>query len=469
MIKKYLSVLAVASVYFVNAQDVSAIQNSVNVYSNPLLGGTTKFNSMAGSMGALGGDVSTIGVNPAGLGVFIASDVNTTLSIYNNKNTSSLAGRSVDYKTNNTDLGQAGGVAVFEVNGNSPWKFVNVGVNFVNTSLENYVETPGNANISYDLTDTDYVTLNGHAYDRYGDLSKMSIAVGGNYDNRIYVGAGIHVHSSSLTQYDTASMTHRSTTSGFNEYNELFSKQYTPYSEDASGFSANVGVIAKVNNQFRLGAALETPTWWSLDRVYDYYDINGNDGRYSETRKFRSPFKGTLSAAYVPNKSFALNVDYTLGLSKPKYSSDIAAVEQEFDNFYDNNYKNQSEIKVGAEYRINQFRVRAGYAHATNPFDTMTINAFDNNGGNGNVGFDNLYAGKRDTYSVGLGYDFGSFYIDGAYQNLKSSYSNPFLYGNNSAGSEYYSNTTYIFGDSSAVSEVENKRNLYTFTIGWRF
>ncbi len=469
MIKKYFSVVALAAAYFVNAQDVSAIQNSINVYSNPILGGTSKFNSMAGSMGALGGDVSVIATNPAGIGVFIASDVNTTLSTYNNKNTSSLAGRSVDFKTKNTDLGQAGGVAVFEVNGNTPWKFVNIGVNFTSTSLENYVETPGNSNISYDITDTKYATLNGHAYDRFGDLSKMSIAVGGNYDNRIYVGAGVNIHSSSISQYDTASMTFKSSEAGFSEYNELFSKQYTPYAEDGSGFSANVGVIAKIDNQFRLGASLETPTWWTIDRVYDYYDIDGNDGRYTESRKFRSPFKGTVSAAYVPNKSFALNVDYTLGLSKPQYSSDVASVDQEFKDFYGDNYKNQSELKVGAEYRLNQFRVRAGYALATNPFDNITMNTFNDNGGNGNQTFDNLYAGKRNTFAVGLGYDFGSFYLDGAYQNINSKYSNPFLYGNNNAGSEYYSNSTYIYGDSSAVSEVENNRNLFTFTIGWKF
>ena len=468
MIKKYLTVLGLAAFYFASAQDVSVIKNSIDVYGNSSFGGSSKYNSMAGSMGALGGDISTINSNPAGIGVFIASDLGGTLNIQNSQNTSRLGGNSTSYKTKNTDLGQVGGVASFAVE-NSPWKFVNIGVNFITASNESYVESPGNSKISYDINSTEYATLNGHAYDRYGDLSKMSIAVGGNYDNRIYVGAGINIHNSTISQYDTASLTHKSSASGFSEFSELFSKQYTPYNEDAAGFSANVGVIGKVSNEFRLGAAIETPTWWTIDRSYQYYDIDGYDANYSETRKFSSPTKATISAAYVPNKNFALNVDYVLGVTKPKYSSDNSTVEQEFKNFYSENYKNQSEVKVGAEYRLNQFRVRAGYAHATNPFDNISINAFNADGSGSTKSFDNLYAGKRDTYGVGIGYDFRSFYIDAAYQNITSKYSNPFLYGSNAAGSEYYSDSTYIYGDSSAVSDVDFKQNNFTITLGWKF
>ncbi len=468
MIKKSLSILGLAAIYFAQAQDVSGIKNSIDVYSTTDLGGSAKYNSMAGSMGALGGDISVINSNPAGLGVFITSDASGSLSIADNKNTSNFAGNSLSYKTNQTELGQVGGVAVFELNGRSAWKFVNVGVNFASKSLENYVETPGNQNISYDVSNTEYVTLDGHAYDRYGDMSKMSIAVGGNYDNRIYVGAGVNVYSSSLNQYDTAVLTHRSSVTGFSNFSEKFSKQYTPYAEDASGFSANIGVIGKVNNQFRLGAAIETPTWWQMDRAYMFYDVDG-DTQYSESRNFRSPVKATLSAAYVPNKNFALNVDYSLGLSKPKYSTDYAEVDQEFDTFYSDHYKNLSEFKVGAEYRIQQFRLRAGYAFASSPFDQITMNTFNNDGSGSDQSFNNMFVGKRNTFGVGLGYDFRSFYIDAAYQNITSTYQNPFLYGNDAAGSQYYSPTTYIFGDSSAVSEVDNKRNIVTVSVGWKF
>ena len=53
------------------AQDASVIKNTAEVYSGSNFGGTAKFNSMAGSMGALGGDLSAITVNPAGTGVLL--------------------------------------------------------------------------------------------------------------------------------------------------------------------------------------------------------------------------------------------------------------------------------------------------------------------------------------------------------------------------------------------------------------
>ena len=56
MLKKSITVLSISAAFFVNAQDVSIIKNTVDIYSGNQLDGSAKFNSMAGSMGALGGD-----------------------------------------------------------------------------------------------------------------------------------------------------------------------------------------------------------------------------------------------------------------------------------------------------------------------------------------------------------------------------------------------------------------------------
>lgn len=468
MNKRYLTILGVASFYLVQAQDVSVIQNSIDIYSNNNVVGTSKYNAMAGAMGALGGDISVMNTNPAGIGVAITSDLSATLSVLDNKNTTNFANNSFSYDIGKTNLGNVGGIAAFEMQGNSKWKFVNIGINYSSSSVENYIETRGNSGIAYNLdaNGTQYVSLKRHAYDRTGDISKTSIAVGGNWDNKWYFGAGLNIHSASINQKDFAEM--EKNTDNTLHY---FHKQYTPYMEDGRGFSMNFGVIGKINNQFRVGASLQTPTWWNIERAYNYYDWQGNndDGIYSENRNFSSPMKATLSAAYVPNKSFAVNIDYTLGLTKPKYSTDNTDVDKEFSDFYQENYKNLSEIRVGAEYRFQGFRARAGYAYASNPFDKMTLNSFNINGTTSDKSYENLYGGQRNTLGVGLGYDFKSFYIDAAYQNISSTYKTSFLYGNNAVGSQYYSDDHYIYGDASAVSEVKNNRNLFTFTIGWKF
>ena len=468
MIKKSLTVLSISVAYFANAQDVSTIKNTIEVYSNSSLNGSSKYNAMAGSMGALGGDVSVLNSNPAGIAVSIASELSGTLFIENNKNETSLAGKNLSYKTNKTNLGNTGGIAVFQIDSTSPWKFVNVAVNYSNQSIEDYSETPENANLIYDIKDNGGVVIDnlafaGHAYNRYGNLSKMSVGVGGNYDNRIYVGAGFNFHSAALDQYDTAAFTDNSNNT------DVYNKQYTPFSETSTGFSATLGVIGKINHQFRIGAALETPTWWSIERIYsEYGNSSSGDGTYRESRNLSTPFKATLSAAFVANKNFSINVDYSLGLNKAKYKVQGPA-ETDLNQFISNNSKNLSEVKVGAEYRISDFRLRGGYAFASGPFDTMKINAVPANGGSANVAYDNLFAGKRNTIGAGIGYDFKSFYIDAAYQNITSEYNSPFIQGSFGNNTGYFSDQYVVNSDASIVSNVKNKKDNFFVTLGWKF
>jgi len=481
MIKKTLLMLSISAAYFVQAQDVSTIRNTVDIYSNNQISGSSKYQGMAGSMGALGGDFSTLNSNPAGIGVSIASDLSLTLNVESYKNKTSFGGASLDYSKNITDIGNSGGILVFDAGGNSNWKFVNIGVNYSNKSLDSYSETPGNSNLVYPILDdqgnvADNLTFRGHAYNRSGNMSKLSFGVGANYDNRIYLGAGFNFHSADFEQWDTAAFS----TQTYNTIDE-YHKQDTPFSESSTGFSATVGIIGKVNQNFRLGAAIETPTWWRITRAYNFYDdFQFGDGTGTEDRKISSPMKATLSAAYVANKNFAINVDYTLGITKPHYKV-YGNPERYLNDFFDDNYKNLSEIKVGAEYRIADLRIRGGYGFASNPFDSISFNSLNSNGSAQDRTFDNLFIGKRNTLAFGLGYDFKSFYIDAAYQRITSKYDSPFLYGPAPLNSGDYNdgyfsvmnggNRDYyvINSDAYAVSEVKNTRDNFFITLGWKF
>lgn len=466
MIKKSLSILSIALAYFANAQDVSTLRNTAEVYGNSSMMGTSKYNSMAGSMGGLGGDFSVLNSNPAGIAVSIASEFSATLSIQNNKNTTSYAGQSINYKINNTDIGNVGGIATFPIESSSPWKFINVGVSYSNQSLEDYTETAGNSSLIYDITDNtgallDQLTFDGHAYNRYGNLSKMSFGVGANYNNNIYLGVGLNFHNVGLDQYDSAAFT------GNSGVTDVYDKQYSPFSEAADGFSATAGIIGKINPQFRLGASLETPTWWNMQRVYSEYD-NPTDGTYTEDRKLSSPMKATVSAAYVPNKNFAINVDYTLGLTKPKYK-EYGSAEKELNSFFSNNSANLSEVKVGAEYRWSGFRLRGGYGYAASPFDSVSLNTISNTGTISANSYNDLFVGKRSTIGAGIGYDFQSFYIDAAYQNVSSDYTSPFIQGSQANNTGYFGSSYVVNSDASIVSDVKNKKDNFFITLGWKF
>ncbi len=462
MFKKSLTILSIASAFYLQAQDVSIIRNSVDVYSATPLTGSAKFNAMAGSMGALGGDLSAINTNPASVGVFITGNISGTLAVNNSKTTSSFSNAANSYKLNNADLGQLGGVVVFETSGNTPWKFVNFGVNYTNQNLEEYIETP--ANSSYKFQDSNLVDANGnpvtgtftslgHAYDRTGNLTNMNIAFGGNYENKFYVGGSLNFKGATIEQYDSS----RLSLDVDNNNSYVLNKQGTPYTEDANGFSVSAGIIGKINNNIRLGASIESPTWWTQYRTYS--EINEDNlgyyfDYYDEDRKFTSPMKATLSGAFVMNKNFAFNVDYSLGLTKPKYKVQGPA-ETQLNDFFQSEYKNLSELRVGGEYRYNNFRLRGGYGISNSPFE--------------NIYGKNNFIGKRETLGVGFGFDFKSFYIDAAYNKITTNSTNVYGDGNyyslaNNGDVEFFTNNPNTF-----TSKLEDVKNNVTLTLGWKF
>ena len=465
---KKISILAgisASALFF--AQDVSIIRNTSTIYDNISSLGTARYNAMAGSMGALGGDASVLNTNPAGLGVFITDDVSASLAINSNKSTASLAGKSTSQNISKVNLGNASGVLSFQSNEQNAWKFVNVGINYVTQNVSDKLQSPGNANITSPIQTTpiDYNIFEGHLYETIGHRSKLNLGIGGNYDNKIYIGAAVNFSSVNIEQYDEVKVSSLNT--GKAKY---FSRQNTPYIEDADGFSLSLGVIGKLSNAVRLGASIESPTWYSIDREYNFYAINGSglfQNSYTESRSFRTPTKLTLSGAFIPNKHFAFNVDYRVDLGKPNFGGGAADVQ--LNNFYESAYKAQHEVRIGGEYRIKSFRIRGGYAFTTSPFKDHTEKMFDNNANVVNGKLSNYIVGKTQVISGGIGYDFKLFYIDASYQHRTHEHSNPFF-----AGSYFNRDWDGSLGNNSTsttsiVSNAKNQKGHLILTLGWKF
>jgi len=464
---KKISILAgisASALFF--AQDVSIIRNTSTIYDNISSLGTARYNAMAGSMGALGGDASVLNTNPAGLGVFITDDVSASLAINSNKSTASLAGKSTSQNISKANLGSANGVLSFQSNEQNAWKFVNVGINYVTQSLNDKLQSPGNANIRETIqTTTDYNIFEGHLYETIGHRSKLNLGIGGNYDNKIYIGAAVNFSSVNIEQYDEVKVSSLNT-----KKTKYLSRQNTPYIEEADGFSLSLGVIGKLSNAVRLGASIESPTWYSIDREYNYYRINGSVlsiNGYTESRTFRTPTKLTLSGAFIPNKHFAFNVDYRVDLGKPNFGGGAADVQ--LNNFYESAYKAQHEVRIGGEYRIKSFRVRGGYAFTTSPFKDHTETMYDNNANVVSGKLSNYIVGKTQVISGGIGYDFKLFYIDASYQHRTHEHSNPFYAGsyfNRDWDGSPGNNST---STTSIVSNAKNQKGHLILTLGWKF
>ena len=469
---KKISILAgisASALFF--AQDVSIIRNTSTIYDNISSLGTARYSAMAGSMGALGGDASVLNTNPAGLGVFITDDVSASLVINSNKSTASLAGKSTSQNTSKVNLGSANGVLSFQTKENSAWKFVNVGINYVTQNVNDKLQSPGNANITQAIipqgqtSPSDYNIFEGHLYETIGHRSKLNLGIGGNYDNKIYIGAAVNFSSVNIEQYDEVKVSSLNTRAS-----KYFTKQNTPYIEEGDGFSLSLGVIGKLSNAVRLGAAIESPTWYSIDREYNFYSRNSlglSQNSYTENRTFRTPTKLTLSGAFIPNKHFAFNVDYRVDLGKPNFGGGAADVQ--LNNFYESTYKAQHEVRIGGEYRIKSFRVRGGYAFTTSPFKDHTETMFDNNANVVSGKLSNYIVGKTQVISGGIGYDFKMFYIDASYQHRTHEHSNPFFAGTYVNRDGNGSEGNYSVSDTSIVSNAKNQKGQLILTLGWKF
>ena len=92
MIKKGLiAVCGLMMAMTVNAQNA---YDAERVLGNEL-NGTARFVGMGGAMGALGGDISVRGSNPAGIGIFRSNDFSVSFGLNNTATASTFNGSSM--------------------------------------------------------------------------------------------------------------------------------------------------------------------------------------------------------------------------------------------------------------------------------------------------------------------------------------------------------------------------------------
>ncbi|MGB6082826.1 OmpP1/FadL family transporter [Moheibacter sp.] len=472
--KKILAGLVVVA-GMVQGQTVQDI-NSISAYSNEINAGSARYIGMGGAMGALGGDISSVEQNPAGLAVAIASDVNVTLGINSYKNETKF-GNTFESDDNSAMFQNVGGTFVFH-NPNSAWNRFAIGIKYSQQSLDNWIRMGRNDNITATyMTNEDpeeYTTyvMDGYHDEVVGYKTKMSLDFGASYNDRIYMGLGFNFHD---TRYDNYVVFDEETIGEAGNSNVYrYDLNGTPYASTAQGFSLSAGVIGKLNDNVRLGLAYHSPVWYRnieetyyadlpfgetyhYDLYYSQYDRNAN-GRL------------VASAGAVFAKSLALNVDYTLhmnGSTKLMPSGDFAGTN----TFFDDYLKSSSEIRAGLEYRLNNFRFRGGYNFVQSPYDEITLDADLGNGNMVTQNFDKAFRGDTNRFSIGAGYDFGGFYLDAAYQFQNQKYD--YVFGNGEYvdydNGDVYLAALPLNAGHNYVAEVKNNTGMFLLTAGWQF
>ena len=421
-------------------------QNDIDAmrYSQITFGGTARFASMAGSMGALGGDISTLSFNPAGIAVFQKTELSITPSIFSQHTSSSYNNSDAGDGKLNFNLGNIGFVTAWKTreNNNSGWESLNFGFGYNRTNnFNNRISIEG-VNNSNSLLDTYVANANGHepsdfdgfstdlawqtwlidsigpnSYNHviknYGEMQKKSVtsrgsmgetvlSFGGNYKSKVLIGATVGFVNASYTEESVYEEVGKNdTTTNFKSFS--YAQNLTT---KGNGVNFKIGIIIKPTDWLRVGVAVHTPTVLGLKDEYSSsmhsdlgtvkYDASSPKGSFDYS--ITTPFRTIGSIGFIINKYALLNADYEY------VDYTYAQLNSSPDAFADVNktirskYTSTQNIRVGGEFRLDPLSFRGGYALYGSPFK----------------GGDNKNA-SRTSYTAGIGFRENDYFIDFAY------------------------------------------------------
>ena len=510
--------------------------------SQPGFRGTARFMGMGGAFTALGADLSTMTQNPAGIGMYRHSDIGVTvdLSFQGTKSPNGQGGWNKENKTK-FDCNNFGYAGVASLGEDSAMPFFTWGVSYnrlssfdrvynayapsTQTSLTNYIASFSNGMPANDLNfgtdynpykDSDLDWLSILAYNSFlmneqpgstdtyaglyqngtvgdakldvhekGYIDEYNIDFGGNVMDMLYWGVGIGITDLSYRRDVTYSESMENariydSLSGSNTTNGNAGFYLDNYKRiTGSGWKLSAGLIFKPIDELRIGAAIHTPTWWSLDEEYDaavdysYYNpVRNETNANRETTdwasfswRLKSPWKFMVGIAGVIGQNAIISVDY----ERQAYN-DMTCKNAVYDSYgYESDYrenhavnadvkqycKGADIIRVGAEFRVTpQFSIRAGYNYTSS---WIKKDARDNYDQIVTAGTDPSYSFTKDmsNISFGIGYKFNNFYVDGTYvHDMRTS--------------DLAAYTSFD-GNESPRWQVKDNNNSVVVTLGYRF
>ena len=131
------------------------------------LNGTARFVGMGGAMGALGGDITTMGTNPAGIGIYRSNDVMTSFSYSAYGMESKYEGQKSTIDKNRWSFDNIGVVFATKIGNQTPLRYVNFGFNYKRSKsfyknmsmsgMMGVVENPSNPGSPYYVSQTNSI------------------------------------------------------------------------------------------------------------------------------------------------------------------------------------------------------------------------------------------------------------------------------------------------------------------------
>ncbi len=421
-------------------------------------GGTARIQAMGGVQNALGGDISSAYYNPAGLGMYNRSDFSFTAGYgFTTNNATYLGNNASDTKTalmipnigvafhagqdgSNGIWGGTLGITFNRINdfnetlsyaGTNPDNSIidyfisqanGSGTGQFNTSSSGYNTPTGLAYYNYIIgpqdilvppgpsdqyfTDVTGVPLQSELVKTAGAQNQWSLSYGVNFNDKVFVGAGLGIATLRYTSEKT--------------YIETFSDAGQPMDGmqlkealvlDGTGINVTAGAIFRPMDALQLGLSVATPTSYEIDEAYSasmasawnnfvylpgdtLNDESAFTDNLTSTHSLSTPWRVSLGGTYFFQKKGFISADVEwLNYSSASYEGgDFSANNDEIKSLY----KSTFNIRIGGEYRLNNYRIRGGYSLMPDPFKSSQ------NGVNRSIA----------SFSAGGGYRTAKFYVD---------------------------------------------------------
>ena len=261
-----------------------------------------------------------------------------------------------------------------------------------------------------------------------GSQNQWSISYGANFLDKLFLGAGLGI-TSVRYQYDKTYIENFEGQKLQAPCNTCFNNLNLNEKRTTSGGGVNLtlGALVKPIDYLQFGITYVTPTAYQLNDRYDgkmttswnNYDYYGKGQKFlnNESSKtiddpvnygLSTPGRVTFGAAFIiPKKGFITAdvelVNYsnasTSNFSQQYYSLSYDA-GQDINKPIASRFKSVTNIRIGGEYRLKKFRIRAGYNLMDDPYANKPDNRI-------NYSLTNL-----SSITGGVGYRTSKFFID---------------------------------------------------------
>ena len=514
MIKK--GMMAVCGLMLAMAANAQNAYDAERLLSNDL-NGTARFVGMGGAMGALGGDMSVMGTNPAGIGIFRSNDFSVSMGFNNTATESSFNGTSMKEDKTRASFDQLGFVYTYKVGNNTSLRYVNFGFNYHKNKNFNRLFSAGGqldglsqswqlaqemANVGVNSATTfDNILNSENPYREYwnqypvlgvlgattgvvdyydgmlgwdgysnnfyseerGGINQYDFNVAFNIEDRIYLGATLGIYDVNYDRF----------TSYTEELNDDYGDDNGGYTLDnyyglkGTGVDLKLGVIVRPieESPFRLGFAIHTPTWYELTESY-------NATLSSDILAYDSPYDQTLSDHLNSNYltyDYCMITPWKFNVSAGTTLGGLVAVGAEYEY---------------ADYSSSKLEDMDGYELGDQP----SVESFLKGVHTFRVGMEARLAPQ---FSVRAGYNYTSAaFTEDAYSalplyrtstdfnNIKDKntltfglgYRGNVVYADLAYKYDVYQSDFYAFDDIDLpATKVDNSRNQLVFTLGARF